>query len=109
MIAVNLRGKELGFGGMELVTEAGFDGGEEGVGSPAVFEEKELEARLFAGLPEDLAVAEDFGDRANDGDDLVREDEDVEAEGEVGMGREAAADTQGKAKFVIRGGGFLTA
>jgi hypothetical protein len=109
MIAVDVRGKEFGFGGIEFVTEAEFHGGEEGLGGPAVFEEKELEARLFAGLPEDFAVAEDFGDRANDGDDLVREDEGVEAEGEVGMGREAAADTQGKAKFVIRGGGFLTA
>jgi hypothetical protein len=40
MIAVDLGGKIFGFGGIERVAKTLLDGGEKGVGGPAVFEEE---------------------------------------------------------------------
>jgi len=77
MIAVDLSGKIFGFGGIQSEGETGLDGGEEGVGGPAVFEEEIFEASAFAALAEDLAFAEEFGDGADYGDDLVLMDEGV--------------------------------
>ena len=99
MIAVDLRGRLEGFGGSERKIEAGLQGGEERVGGPAVFEEEEFEAGLFAGLAEDFTFAEKFGDGADDGDDAIPGDERVEWDGEVGMCGEATAHAKGEAEF----------
>ena len=108
MISMNARGELLGHGGIKRIAETGFDGREEGVGGPVVFEEEEFETGFVAGLAQDVGFAEDFGDGADDGDDLVREDEGVEAEGEMRLRGEAAADAEGEAEFgrgtqVLRG------
>ena len=99
MVAMNLRRRLDGFGGIERKIETGLQGGEEGVGGPAVFEEKEFEAGLFTGLAEGFTFAEEFGDGADDGDDLIPRNESVDGDGEVRMRREAAADAEGEAEF----------
>ena len=60
MIAMDLGREIFGFGGIESERETGLDGGEEGVGGPAVFEEEIFEAGAFAALAEDLAFAEEL-------------------------------------------------
>jgi len=77
MIAMDLGGEIFGFGGIEGEGETGLDGGEEGVGGPAVLEEEIFQASAFAALAENLAFAEDFGDGADNGDDLILMDESV--------------------------------
>ncbi len=77
MIAMDVLREDFGLGGVEFVAETLFDSGEERVGGPAMFEEKIFEASAFAGLAEDGAFAEEFGDGADDGDDLVGMDEGV--------------------------------
>ena len=99
MVAVDLRGRLDGFGGSERKIEAGLQGGEEGVGGPAMFEEEEFEASLFAGLAEDFAFAEEFSDGADDRDNLIPRDESVDGDGEMGMRGQAAADAKGEAEF----------
>ncbi len=102
VIAVDQRGRSIGDGGVERIAETRFNGAEEGIGGPVVFEEKILETGFVSGLPEDRGFAEEFGDGADDGDDLVRIDEGVERNGEVRLGGEAAAYAKGKAEFVVR-------
>jgi hypothetical protein len=63
-----------------------------------VFQEEIFEAGAFAGLAEDGAIAEEFGDGADDRDDLMGMDESVEADGEVGFGGEAACYAEGEAE-----------
>ena len=98
MIAMDLRGKIFRLGGIERVTEAFLDGGEEGIGSPAVFEEKVFEAGALPALAEDFAGTEDFGDGADNRNDLVLTDEGVEADGEMRLGGKAASYAEGEAE-----------
>src|SRR5271169_3312530 len=77
VIAVDLRGRSFRLGGIEREIETGLQGGEEGVRGPAVFEEEEFEASFFSRVAEKFAFAEEIGDGANDGDDLVPLDEGV--------------------------------
>ncbi len=91
----------LGLGGIEREAETSVDGGEESFGRPAMFEKEEFHAGTFAALAEDIAFAEDFGDGADDRDDLMRKDEGVEADGEMRLRGEAAGNAEGKAEFVI--------
>ena len=49
-----------------------------------------------------MAFAEDFGDGADYGDDLVLTDEGVQADGQVRFGGEAAGYAEGEAEFVSR-------
>jgi hypothetical protein len=104
MVSMNARGELFRRGGGKRIAETGFDGGEEGVSGPVVFEEEELEAGFVAGLAEDFGFTEDFSDSPDDGDDLVRKDEGVEAESEVRLRGEAAADAEGEAEFGKRCG-----
>jgi hypothetical protein len=53
-------------------------------------------------LTEDSGFTEKLSDGADDGDDLMGEDEGVEAMGEVRLRGEAAGDAEGEAEFVIR-------
>src|SRR5215472_980545 len=99
MIAMDGGGGRFVFGGVEFVTELGFNGGEKGFGGPAMLQEKEFESGLFAGLPEDFALLENFGDSADDGNHLVPLDEGVEFYREVGLGGKAAGDAEGKTNF----------
>ena len=64
-----------------------------------MFEEEIFQAGAFAGLAEDGAFAEEFGDGADYGDDLMGMDEGVEADGEVRFGGEAACYAEGEAGF----------
>src|SRR5258708_28079467 len=50
VITMDGSGELFGGGGIEVVAELGFDGGQEGVGGPAVLEEKEFEAGFFGGV-----------------------------------------------------------
>jgi len=77
MVAMDVLGDLFLFGGIESVAEDGLDGGEEGFGGVAVFEEEEFEAGFVAGLAEDGGAAEEFGDGAGDGEDLFPADEGV--------------------------------
>jgi len=99
MIAMNLSGKLFGFRGIEGEAEAFMEGGQEGIGGPAVFKEKKFEAGFFAGLAKDFGVAEQFGDGADDGDDLMWVEEDVEPEGEMGLCGETAGNAEGEAEI----------
>src|SRR5215472_5292246 len=99
MIAMDGGGGRFVFGGVEFVTELGFNGGEKGFGGPAMLQEKEFESGLFAGLPEDFALLENFGDSADDGNHLVPLDEGVEFYREVGLGGKAAGDAERKTNF----------
>ena len=99
MIAVDLRGRSDGLGGIKGVAEFGFDELEERTGSPSVFEKEIFEAGFFAGVPENVGFAKDFGDGADDGDDLVLADEGGDGDGEVRLGGEATAKAEGEADF----------
>ena len=102
MVAMDARREAFGFGGIESEPEFFVQSGEEGVGGPIVFQEQEFEASFLAGLAKDLGLAKDFGDSADDPDDLLRLDEGIQTKGEMRLRREAAADANGKAKFVSR-------
>ncbi len=102
MIAMDVRGGLLRFGGIESKPETSLDGSEERFGGPAVFEEEEFHAGTFAALAEDFAFAEDFGDGADDGDDLMRQDEGVEADGKVRLRGKAAGYADAETHFVTR-------
>ena len=100
MIAVGARRELFGFGGIEGEAEFGVQSGKKGFSSPVVFEKQEFEASFFSGLAKDFGFAENFGDGADDADHLVRTDEYVEAEGEMRLRGEAAADAEGEAHFL---------
>jgi hypothetical protein len=67
-----------------------------------MLEEKIFHAGAFAALAENIAGAEDFSDGADDGNNLVRLDEGVEADGEVRLSGEAAGYADAETHFVIR-------
>src|SRR5208283_5051131 len=100
MIAVNLGRRLEGFGGIKRVPDPRFEGGEEGVGGPAVFEKKVFEAGFVAGLAEEVALAEEFGNGADYGDGLIPTDESVEGNGEMGLRGEATGHADGEADLV---------
>jgi hypothetical protein len=64
-----------------------------------VLEEEIFHAGFVAGVAEDVRVAKHCGDSADDGDDLMPANEDVERDGEMGLRREASADAEGEAEF----------
>jgi len=61
-----------------------------------MLEEKIFHAGAFAALAKNVAIAKDFGNGADDGNDLVWLDEGVEANGEVRLGGEAAGYAEGE-------------
>jgi hypothetical protein len=79
MIAMNVRRESFDFSGIERETEALMDSGEERFGSPVVLEEKIFHAGTLAALAKNLTGTEDFANGADDGDDLMWLDENVEA------------------------------
>jgi hypothetical protein len=103
MIAMNSSGRSDGFGGIERIAEFGFDELEERAGGPTVLEEKIFEAGFFAGVPENVGDAENFGDGADDGNDLILADEGGDGDSKVRLGGEAPADAEGEADFVGSG------
>ena len=109
MIAMDARRNLFGPGGVERVAKLGFHGGEEGLGGPVMLEEKELEARFLAGLAKHFGFAKDFGHGADDRDDLMRLDEGVETESEVGIGGKAAADADVETQINGRSGEWRVA
>ena len=72
------------------------DSGEESFGSPVMLKEEIFHASACAALAKNIAGAEDFGDSADDGNDLMWLDEGVEADGEVWLGGEATGYADGK-------------
>ena len=104
MIAMDFGGEKFGFSRIEGETETSVDSGEKGLRCPSVFEEEKLHARAFAALAKDFTGAKDFGDGADDRDNLVRLHERVERYGEVRLRGKTAGDAEGKAEFVSCGG-----
>jgi hypothetical protein len=104
MIAMDFGGEKFGFSRIEGETETSVDSGEKGLRCPSVFEEEKLHARAFAALAKDFTGAKDFGDGADDRDDLVRLHESVETYGEVRLRGKTAGDAKGKAEVVSCGG-----
>ncbi len=102
MIAMNVGGDSFRLGGIESKAEMLVNGSEEGVGRPVMFEEKIFHAGAVAALAKNVAGAEDFSDGADDGNNLVRLDESIEADGEMRLRGEAAGYPDTEAKFVIR-------
>jgi hypothetical protein len=94
-------GHLLGHAGQQLEVEPRLEFGEEALGGPAFFQEEVLDAGAVAAFAQALLVAEDFGDGANDADGLIGQDEGVEANGEMGLVGEAAADAQRVADFAV--------
>lgn len=90
MIAMNVGRDRFGFGRIESEAETLVNGSEEGFGRPVMFEEKIFHAGAFAALAKNVARAEDFGDGADDGNNLVRLDECVEADSEMRLSGKAA-------------------
>jgi hypothetical protein len=61
-----------------------------------MLEEQIFHAGALAALAKNVAGAENFGDGADDGDDLVWLDEGVEAHGEMRLRGEAASYADGE-------------
>ena len=100
MITVETGREEFRFGRIELVAKLTFDGGQEGVGGPAVLKEKILQSGAIARLAEAFTFLEDVGDGANDRNDLVPLDECVELNGEMRLGGKTSSDAERKADFL---------
>jgi hypothetical protein len=92
VIAMDVGGERFGFGGIESETETLMDGGEKSFGRPVMLEEEIFQTSAVAALAKNVAGAEDFGYGPDDGNDLVRLDEGVEANREVRLRGEAAGD-----------------
>ena len=84
---------------VEFEADAFFEVGEEAFGRPAVLEEEKFQTGALAIFAEDVLGAEEVGDAAGDRDDLIPCDESVEANGEMRIGGEAAADANREAGF----------
>ncbi len=88
----------------ESKAEVGFEGIAEFLPAPVGDEEFEAGAGAFFAV---AVVAEDVGDAAGDGGELILADEDAESLGEEGGGGEAAADHDAVAGFFESGGGIF--
>ncbi len=99
MVAVDVVGDELGGvdRGVEFVTELSLNCFEHRLGGPAVAHEEVLDAGAGAVFAELGLFAEDADDGLDDGVGLGLLDEGRDADGEVGLGGEAAADAEGVA------------
>ena len=71
------------------------------VRSPAMFEEQKLEPGALPVLAQHFALAENLGDALEDRDHLVTLHEGVEPDGQMRIGRQAAAHPQGETNFGI--------
>ncbi len=99
VVAVDVVGDYVGGGGVgvELVAELGLDGFEHGLGGPAVAHEEVLDTGAGAVFAEGVLLAEGADDGEDDVQSLILPDEGRDADGDVGLGGEAAADAQGVA------------
>ena len=103
VVAMNVRGRSDWFSGIEWKVEAGLQGGQERVGGPVVLEEEIFHARFFARVAKNFGIAEEGGNGADHGNNLVPLDEGVERNGEMRLRGEAAGYTEGKTGFEISG------
>ncbi len=105
VVAEDVAGHASSPAGQKREIETRLEFGEESLGGPAFFHEEVLEAGAIAALAQALLVAEDFSDGANYGDGLMRQQEGVEAHGEMRLVGEAAADAQRVADLAVACGG----
>jgi hypothetical protein len=103
VVAVDVVGDELGGvdGNVQFVTELVLDSFEHGLSGPAVAHEEVLDAGAGAVFAELGLLAEDADDGFDDGVGLGLLDEGGDADGEVRLGGEAAADAEGVADLLL--------
>ena len=94
VVPVDVVGRRLGHAGRKGEPKALLDRRLEPFRRPAVGQEEELQSRLLPALPEALLVAEQLGHGLQDDEDAVPWNERVEPNAQMGIGREATADTQ---------------
>src|SRR5271157_1429916 len=87
-------------GGSQLESEAAMQFLEEALICPAVLQKQELKAGAFAAFAEYVAVAKDPGNSLEHGQHLVRQNERVQATGQMRIGREAAPNAQREPDFI---------
>ena len=101
VVAEDVVGNLLGRGGQQREVEPRLQLGEKTIGGPAFFQEEVLHAGLVAVFAQALLLAEDFGDGARHADRLIGKNEGIEANGEMRLLGEAAADAQRVADLAV--------
>jgi hypothetical protein len=66
-----------------------------------VLQEKKLEAGLFAGLPKHFTLAEDFRDRADNRDHLIRQNKGIEPHRQMRIGGKPAPNAHRKSQLAV--------
>ena len=99
MIAMDVGRDFFRLARVEFEADALLEIGEEALGRPAVLEEEKFQTGALTIFAEHVLGAEKVGDAAGDRDDLIPRDEGVEANGEMRIGGESAANANREAGF----------